>query len=95
MVKTTNFAVEDLHDSECDPIPKEKMLLIELADGRRIAVRPSGTEPKIKFYLFAKIDPPENRHFTPEELTDLKHTTVQSLSHLWSTIETDVAIRLL
>ena len=27
--------------------------MITLADNRRIAVRPSGTEPKIKYYMFA------------------------------------------
>ncbi len=95
VAKTTNFAVEDLTDIEGDAIPKEKMLMIELTDGRRIAVRPSGTEPKIKFYLFAKVEPPKDRHFTSEELTVLKLTTVHSLSYLWSNIETDVAIRLL
>ena len=95
VVKVTNFAVEDLIDIEGDPIPKEKMLMIELADGRRIAVRPSGTEPKIKFYLFAKVSPEVGHHFKPEELAALKPTTAASLSHLWSTIETDVAIRLL
>ena len=30
------------------------MTIFELADARRVAVRPSGTEPKIKFYLFGK-----------------------------------------
>ena len=39
------------------PLPAEKMLMISLADGRRAAVRPSGTEPKIKFYLFAHRTP--------------------------------------
>ena len=95
VLKTTNFAVEDLHDVEGDAIPKEKMLLIELANGSRIAVRPSGTEPKIKFYLFARNDPPHGRQFTKEELAALKQTTVQALALLWSNIETDVAIRLL
>ncbi|MEO7933007.1 MAG: phospho-sugar mutase [Chthoniobacterales bacterium] len=95
VAKTTNFAVEDLTDIEGDAIPKEKMLMIELTDGRRIAVRPSGTEPKIKFYLFAKVSPPADRPFTPEELAALKESTVHSLAHLWSNIETDVAIRLL
>ena len=50
---TRNFATETFTDVEGDTIPKEKMLMIDLADGRRIAVRPSGTEPKIKFYLYA------------------------------------------
>ena len=27
------------------------MLMISLADNRRIVVRPSGTKPKIKYYL--------------------------------------------
>jgi phosphomannomutase len=51
--RRATFATERLFDSEGDEIPKEKMLMIDLADGRRVAVRPSGTEPKIKFYLFA------------------------------------------
>lgn len=95
VAKTTNFGVENLVDIEGDAIPKEKMLMIELTDGRRIAVRPSGTEPKIKFYLFAKIAPPKDRDFTREELVALKVSTVQSLAQLWSAMETDVAIRLL
>ena len=95
VAKTTNFGVENLVDIEGDAIPKEKMLMIELTDGRRIAVRPSGTEPKIKFYLFAKIAPPKDRVFTREELAALKVSTVQSLAQLWSAMETDVAIRLL
>ncbi|MFR1411855.1 MAG: hypothetical protein ACLSUW_05865 [Akkermansia sp.] len=28
------------------------MIFVDLADGRSFAVRPSGTEPKIKYYLF-------------------------------------------
>lgn len=27
------------------------MIFVDLADGRSFAVRPSGTEPKIKYYL--------------------------------------------
>jgi phosphoglucomutase len=33
---------------------KTDMLVIELTDGTTISVRPSGTEPKIKFYIMAK-----------------------------------------
>ena len=48
-----NFETDEIRDVEGDPIPKTKMLMLELEDGTRIAVRPSGTEPKIKYYLFA------------------------------------------
>ena len=34
------------------------MILDLEADGNYVAVRPSGTEPKVKFYMFAH-DPPE------------------------------------
>jgi hypothetical protein len=50
---TTNFATETIHDSEETVFPSEAMLMITLADNRRVAVRPSGTEPKIKYYMFA------------------------------------------
>lgn len=35
-------------------IPETNMLLYVLADGSKIIVRPSGTEPKIKFYVLAR-----------------------------------------
>ncbi len=34
-------------------LPKSDVLSFQLADGRKIIVRPSGTEPKLKAYLFA------------------------------------------
>ena len=32
-------------------LPKSNVLQFELADGTKISARPSGTEPKIKFYF--------------------------------------------
>ena len=32
-------------------LPKSDVLIFSLEDGSRIALRPSGTEPKIKFYF--------------------------------------------
>ena len=52
--RVKNFEKETIRDVEGDEIPKEKMLIFELADKTRIAVRGSGTEPKIKYYLFAQ-----------------------------------------
>ena len=34
-------------------LPKANVLIFEMANGSRLALRPSGTEPKIKFYLSA------------------------------------------
>ncbi|HOY39329.1 MAG: phospho-sugar mutase [Bacteroidales bacterium] len=36
------------------PLPKSDVLQFELKDGSKITVRPSGTEPKIKFYFSLK-----------------------------------------
>ena len=32
-------------------LPKSNLMIFESADGTRVAIRPSGTEPKIKFYF--------------------------------------------
>ncbi|HEY5892358.1 MAG TPA: phospho-sugar mutase [Chthoniobacterales bacterium] len=94
VVALKNFASETFTDSEGDTIPKEKMIIVELADGRRIAVRPSGTEPKIKYYLFAKVEPSAGKAFTPEELAALKTKVADSLTSLWTAIEADSQKRL-
>lgn len=88
-----NFATENFIDVEGDAIPKENMLIFELADGRRVAVRPSGTEPKIKFYLFAKQDPAPGKSFGAEELAELKVRVRESLDRLWAWIQQDAAHR--
>jgi phosphoglucomutase len=91
---TRNFAAETFTDSEGDTIPKEKMLMIDLLDGRRIAVRPSGTEPKIKFYLYARRAPAAGHSFTPAELAPIKSEVKASLESLWVWIQADVKQRL-
>jgi phosphoglucomutase len=91
---TRNFASETFQDVEGDTIPKEKMLMIDLADGRRIAVRPSGTEPKIKFYMYARRSPAAGQSFTREELAPIKAEVKTSLEALWTWIQADVKQRL-
>jgi len=49
-VRTNN----DLKKTETMDIPKSNVLIFYLADGSKIAARPSGTEPKIKFYMSVK-----------------------------------------
>src|SRR5438874_5591855 len=66
-----NFETDTIKDVEGDKIPKEKMSIFELEDGTRIAVRPSGTEPKIKYYLFAQHRPKRGK-FDSAELSRIK-----------------------
>jgi phosphoglucomutase len=69
------------------------MLWVFLADGRAFAVRPSGTEPKIKYYLYGKAQPKSGK-FTAEELAAAKAKVPASLAALWGAIERDIDERL-
>lgn len=86
VVRVRDFAKQDLYDQEGDLLPKEKMLFVDLEDGRSFAVRPSGTEPKIKFYLFGKQAP-------DGALSTAKASVVSGLAKLWTWIEADAATR--
>lgn len=86
VVRIRDFAKQELYDQEGDLLPKEKMLFVDLEDGRSFAVRPSGTEPKIKFYLFGKAAP-------GGDLTADKAAVRTGLDNLWKWIEADAAKR--
>lgn len=45
---------KDLNQTEKMDLPKSNVLIFYLSDGTKIAARPSGTEPKIKFYISVK-----------------------------------------
>lgn len=87
-----NFETETYRDVEGDEIPKEKMLIFELEDRTRIAVRGSGTEPKIKYYLFAQRRP-ERSKFSADELAAIKHEVGAHLQRLWKWMREDAAAR--
>jgi phosphoglucomutase len=88
-----NFETDEIKDVEGDQIPKEKMLMFELQDGTRIAVRPSGTEPKIKYYLFAQRRP-ESGKFNSAELNQIKTEGKGKLDRLWEWLQKDAESRL-
>ena len=88
-----NYEAETFHDVEGDAIPKEKMLMFELEDRTRIAVRGSGTEPKIKYYLFAQRRPTQGR-LSAEELTRAKAEIGAHLDKLWTSLQQDASARL-
>ncbi|MEN9991646.1 MAG: hypothetical protein RLZZ224_1348 [Verrucomicrobiota bacterium] len=84
--RVRDFSSQTIFDEEGDELPKEKMIFVDLADGRRFAVRPSGTEPKIKFYLFGK-------DTSGRPLDEAKAHVKTSLESLWTWIEKDAASR--
>jgi phosphoglucomutase len=88
-----NFETEDIRDVEGDLIPKTKMLMLQLEDGTRIAVRPSGTEPKIKYYLFVRRQP-ETENFTSADLHRIKSAVEKQLEDLWDWLRKDADSRL-
>jgi len=93
VVNMKNFEADMIEDIEGDLVPKEKMSIFELEDATRIAVRPSGTEPKIKYYLFAQRRP-ENGKFDAAELTRIKAQVQEKLDRLWDWLEKDAESRL-
>ena len=93
VVNIKNFETDMIEDVEGDLVPKEKMSIFELEDGTRIAVRPSGTEPKIKYYLFAKRRP-ENGKFDAAELSRIKSQVGEKLDRLWEWLQKDAHARL-
>jgi phosphoglucomutase len=88
-----NFETDEIKDVEGDLIPKTNMLMFGLEDGTRIAVRPSGTEPKIKYYLFARRQP-ESEKFTSADLDRIKAEIEKQLEHLWNWLQKDAESRL-
>ncbi|MFV1994406.1 MAG: phospho-sugar mutase [Verrucomicrobiales bacterium] len=94
LARLRDFAREEFRDVEGDLIPAEKMLFVDLEDGRRFAVRPSGTEPKIKYYLYARNCPAPGTTFDPAQLAAAKEAADASLKTLWEWLERDIQSRL-
>jgi len=89
----TDFEKQTIRDVEGDVIPKQKMSIFELEDKTRIAVRGSGTEPKIKYYIFVQRRPDKGK-FSEEELAGIKREVAEQLYKIWSFIEKDAHARL-
>lgn len=62
-----------------DDLPKSDVLKFLLEDGSWIAIRPSGTEPKIKFYFGANSDNQENVEFKLNNLISYILNVVDSI----------------
>jgi phosphoglucomutase len=79
-----DFGRERILDADGDEIPKQDLYVATLSNGYRFAARGSGTEPKMKFYLFAS-----DRVGGPAELPAVKERVREELDTLKRLIEAD------
>jgi phosphoglucomutase len=89
-----DFRADEIKDEEGIPVAKEKMLFVDLEDGRSFAVRPSGTEPKIKYYMFGRRSPAAGEKLAGDALAKAKQEVTASLSSLWTWLDQDIDARL-
>ena len=94
VIKVRDFRKDEITDEEGDVVLKEKMLFVDLADGRSFAVRPSGTEPKIKYYMFGRSVPAAGQKLSADELTAAKAKVTEGLSSMWAWLDKDIDARL-
>jgi phosphoglucomutase len=81
-----DFGRQEFHDTDGKKIPKEILLIFHLADGSRMAVRGSGTEPKIKFYFFTRAE-------ASGDLAAIKAGRRAFLEAWWDEVQADVKKR--
>lgn len=89
--KVTDYRSGNIRDSEGDILPREAMLIFDLQGGGRVALRPSGTEPKIKFYLF--LHRPSSGFADLAGLENVKKDAAEEMKTLWSWIQQDALSR--
>jgi phosphoglucomutase len=88
VTKFQDFGREKILDADGDEIPKQDLYIVTLANGYSFAARGSGTEPKMKFYLFAN-----ERVANASELPAVKKRVRGTLDALCKLIESDAKAR--
>jgi phosphoglucomutase len=53
VTKFQDYGRETIRDADGEALPAQDLYFVTLANGYKFAARGSGTEPKMKFYLFA------------------------------------------
>ncbi len=89
VVSFTDFSKGEVRDVDGKLIPPQEFYLIKLLDGSSVAIRGSGTEPKLKFYLFGHQEV-EN----PDKLRAVKETMQAKLKALKDFLKADAESRI-
>lgn len=88
VTKFTDFGKDEIFDADGKKIPPQDFYFLELSNGYSFAVRGSGTEPKIKFYVFGRSDVTD-----PEELSRVKETAAGVMQSVLAAVEADARER--
>lgn len=83
-----DFGRETVVDDDGDTIPRQDLYVVTLANGYTFAARGSGTEPKMKFYVFGRADVR-----SAAELADVKRAVRAELDRIKALIEADARAR--
>ncbi len=83
-----DFGRQDIRDADGELIPKQDLYFVTLDNGYTFAARGSGTEPKMKFYVFASATVR-----TAGELPGVKAATRRTLDEVCALIEADARRR--
>jgi phosphoglucomutase len=84
----TDFGKDEIVDADGMKIPPQDFYFLELSNGYSFAVRGSGTEPKIKFYVFGRSDV-----LDPEDLVKVKAEAAVEMQKILAAIEADARVR--
>ena len=88
VTKFEDFGRQDIRDADNELIPKQDLYFVTLDNGYSFAARGSGTEPKMKFYLFAS-----DKAANAGELSAVKAKVKSTLDSLSQVIEADAKKR--
>ena len=84
----TDFGEDEIIDADGQKIPPQDFYFLELSNGYSFAVRGSGTEPKIKFYVFGR-----SEVLDPEDLIKVKAVAAVEMQTVLAAIEADARVR--
>jgi phosphoglucomutase len=88
VAKFQDFGREQVFDADGEKIPSQDLYFVTLSNGYSFAARGSGTEPKMKFYLFA-----QSKVANASELKAVKAQVKAELDRVRSLIEADAKKR--
>ncbi|MGJ8654113.1 MAG: phospho-sugar mutase [Opitutaceae bacterium] len=84
----TDFGKDEIIDADGKKIAPQDFYFLELSNGYSFAVRGSGTEPKIKFYVFGRSDLTD-----PEEMDAVKAKAGEVMQSVLKAIDADARER--